>query len=135
LLEHLNNAVDHSVVEENMPSRSSPRKRALVNYNEDKISATEVPATKISGSVKKAGSKLKQTVSKSLASKRKAEEDEQEPDEKPAVAQPAPAAKKRKTKGSSGSDDAMPLAERTAVSTLGKAMYIGAHVSAAGGLP
>ncbi|CAH0047903.1 unnamed protein product [Clonostachys solani] len=42
------------------------------------------------------------------------------------------APKKRKAaNGSSG--DAMPLAERTAISSLKKAMYIGAHVSAAGG--
>lgn len=43
------------------------------------------------------------------------------------------AVKKRKGKGK-GDEEAMILAERTAVSGLGKAMYIGAHVSAAGGI-
>ncbi|KAK3695355.1 xylose isomerase-like protein [Podospora appendiculata] len=41
-----------------------------------------------------------------------------------------PAAKKRKTKG----DDNMPLAARTAVTSLKRAMFIGAHVSGAGGV-
>ncbi|TLS26200.1 hypothetical protein PpBr36_05275 [Pyricularia pennisetigena] len=44
-----------------------------------------------------------------------------------------PAAKRQKTvKGKE--EDIMPLAERTVVSTLKRAMYIGAHVSAAGGV-
>ncbi|KAL7924973.1 xylose isomerase-like protein [Trichoderma austrokoningii] len=43
------------------------------------------------------------------------------------------AVKKRKGKGK-GDEEAMVLAERTTMSTLGKAMYIGAHVSAAGGV-
>ncbi|KAH8890984.1 DNA-lyase [Thozetella sp. PMI_491] len=44
-----------------------------------------------------------------------------------------PATKKQKTKVGKH-DDNMPLAERTAVSSLKKAMYIGAHVSGAGGV-
>lgn len=63
--------------------------------------------------------KVRQPVS---AAKRKAES---EPDS-------AKAAKKTKKKGKAD-DDGMVLAERTAVSSLKKAMYIGAHVSAAGG--
>ncbi|ORY62313.1 xylose isomerase-like protein [Pseudomassariella vexata] len=50
---------------------------------------------------------------------------------------PKPAAKKRKTPAKSkakSSQDTMPLAERTVISSLKKAMYIGAHVSAAGGV-
>ncbi|CAI6100016.1 unnamed protein product [Clonostachys chloroleuca] len=39
-----------------------------------------------------------------------------------------------KRKAAAISSDAMPLAERTAISSLKKAMYIGAHVSAAGGV-
>ena len=56
-----------------------------------------------------------------------------------------PAAKKRKTKAAAGittkktrkkkdEADGMPLAARTAVASLGRAMYIGAHVSGAGGV-
>lgn len=62
------------------------------------------------------------------ATKRKADS---EPDADSKV-QASKAVKKRKGKGK-GDEEAMVLAERTAVSALGKAMYIGAHVSAAGG--
>ena len=44
-----------------------------------------------------------------------------------------PAAKKRKT-ASKKDEDAMPLAARTAIASLKRAMYIGAHVSGAGGV-
>ncbi|KAL7892577.1 xylose isomerase-like protein [Trichoderma sp. SZMC 28014] len=65
------------------------------------------------------------------ATKRKADS---EPDEDAdSKTQASKAVKKRKGKGK-GDEEAMVLAERTAVSTLGKAMYIGAHVSAAGGV-
>ncbi|PTB39730.1 hypothetical protein M441DRAFT_171967 [Trichoderma asperellum CBS 433.97] len=63
------------------------------------------------------------------ATKRKADS---EPDAD-SKAQASKTVKKRKGKGK-GDEEAMVLAERTAVSALGKAMYIGAHVSAAGGV-
>ena len=44
-----------------------------------------------------------------------------------------PEAKKRKTKAGKAADS-MPLAARTPVASLKKAMYIGAHVSTAGGM-
>lgn len=47
-------------------------------------------------------------------------------------AQAPKAVKKRKAQAKG--DEAMPLVERTAVSSLNKAMYIGAHISAAGGI-
>lgn len=45
-------------------------------------------------------------------------------------------AKRRKTgtQAAKKTDDDMPLADRVAVSSLKRAMYIGAHVSAAGGM-
>lgn len=49
----------------------------------------------------------------------------------------AAAAKKpkaAKSKAKTKLEDATPLAERTAISSLGKPMYIGAHVSSAGGM-
>ncbi|KAJ8112233.1 hypothetical protein ONZ43_g5439 [Nemania bipapillata] len=48
----------------------------------------------------------------------------------------APAKKPRatKAKAKAKSEDTMPLAERTAIASLKKAMYIGAHVSSAGGV-
>ncbi|KAM0455522.1 hypothetical protein ACHAPV_007864 [Trichoderma viride] len=66
-----------------------------------------------------------------VATKRKADsEPELDADSK---TQASKAVKKRRGKGK-GDEEAMILAERTAVSALGKAMYIGAHVSAAGGV-
>ncbi|KAM0329826.1 hypothetical protein ACHAQA_003990 [Verticillium albo-atrum] len=69
-------------------------------------------------------------------------EKEESEDEKPAKkrktttaaapAAPAPKAKSAKAKPAKAGD--MPLAARTAVASLGKTMYIGAHVSGAGGV-
>ncbi|KAL6887846.1 xylose isomerase-like protein [Trichoderma evansii] len=91
------------------PARGSQK---AVKYEEDDID--EVKPSKPTKSV--------------AATKRKADS---EPDAD-SKAQASKAVKKRKGKGKG--DDEMILAERTAVSTLGKAMYIGAHVSAAGGV-
>ncbi|ELR03378.1 hypothetical protein GMDG_06119 [Pseudogymnoascus destructans 20631-21] len=60
--------------------------------------------------------------------------DEDSDDEKKIVEKPAKkAVKKRKTKEET-ENDAMPVAARTAVTTLKRKMYIGAHISAAGGV-
>ncbi|GAP86054.2 putative apurinic apyrimidinic endonuclease-like protein [Rosellinia necatrix] len=52
-------------------------------------------------------------------------------DEKPKAAAPK---KQRTAKAKAKPEGAMPLAERTAIASLKKAMYIGAHVSSAGGV-
>lgn len=104
-------------------ARSSPRKRQVVSYNEDHdedVKPVSKPAPRRTVSV--------HTGAISKAVKRKAEPE-------PENEAPAPATKttkKRKTKAKD--EDAMPLADRTAMPSLKKAMYIGAHVSAAGGL-
>ncbi|KAK4186155.1 xylose isomerase-like protein [Podospora australis] len=68
-----------------------------------------------------------------VENKRKKEDDEDEDnEEKAAAAKPAP--KKRKTAAKKQAEDEIPLAARTAVTSLKKAMYIGAHVSGAGGV-
>lgn len=106
-------------------TRASPRKRQPVNYNEDKDEPTHTKrvAAKVHKVVKAVAKK---------ASKRKAEA---EPEHEESQETPAPApAKKRKAKATAKADDSMPLAQRAAVASLGKAMYIGAHVSAAGGM-
>ena len=59
------------------------------------------------------------------------EPSEDEKEEEPEQEKKA-APKKRKTAAAKKDDD-MPLAARTAVSSLKRAMYIGAHVSGAGG--
>ncbi|KAH6610952.1 hypothetical protein Trco_000972 [Trichoderma cornu-damae] len=96
------------------PSRSSQR---VVKREEDEKD----------GATASKGSKATQSVS---AAKRKAEEPEPDSDYK---SQASKAVKKRKAQGK-GDEEAMVSAERTAVSCLGRAMYIGAHVSAAGGV-
>ncbi|OTA96892.1 hypothetical protein M434DRAFT_392329 [Hypoxylon sp. CO27-5] len=62
------------------------------------------------------------------AKKRKADED----DEEPAVEQPKTAKKRKAAKAKT--EDLMALAKRTVINTLKKSMYIGAHVSSAGGV-
>jgi AP endonuclease-1 len=97
-----------------------------VSYNEDRHDSDDSDVKP----AKKTG-----RVNSKAPAKRKAESEPEEPAAKaPAKPAPAPAPKKRKTKAKD-EDNAMPLAERTAVSSLKKAMYIGAHVSAAGGSP
>ncbi|KAH7160133.1 xylose isomerase-like protein [Dactylonectria estremocensis] len=134
-------------------ARSSPRKRQVVSYNEDrsdhdedvkpKPAAARRAANKANGTKPKAAVKRKAepeledededeapVPAPKTAKKRKAEPRLEDEDQVPA---PAPkTVKKRKTKAKDG--DAMPLVDRTAVPSLKKAMYIGAHVSAAGGV-
>lgn len=58
-------------------------------------------------------------------------EEEEKKQEKETDKKPAP--KKRKIKGAAKEEDNMPLAERTVIASLKRSMYIGAHVSGAGG--
>ncbi|KAK2062559.1 apurinic endonuclease [Colletotrichum caudatum] len=122
-----------------MPPRTSARRRAQAVV-ETKAEETTTIFTKTNGikSTTVATAKSKTATSKKPAPKRKAASDdehescgscaEKEEEEKPA--------KKRKTasKGKAKKEDDMPLADRTAISSLKKAMYIGAHVSGAGGV-
>ncbi|EFQ26181.1 apurinic endonuclease [Colletotrichum graminicola] len=122
-----------------MPPRTSARRKAQV-VAETKVEETATITTKTNGTkgTTVAATKSKTTTSNKPVSKRKAASDdehescgscaEKEEEEKPA--------KKRKTapKGKAKKEDDMPLADRTAVSSLKKAMYIGAHVSGAGGV-
>lgn len=111
-------------------ARASTRKRTAVNYNEDQ-KPTANGATDTKAKAKAASGATTATTatpSKAAATpkKRKAEPAETTPAAEP------PTNKKRKA-GKAKDEDAMPLAERTAAASLKKAMYIGAHVSAAGG--
>ncbi|KAJ3495136.1 hypothetical protein NLG97_g3608 [Lecanicillium saksenae] len=108
-------------------ARSSPRKKSAVNYKEEHDEPAKKPsaASKALASLTSAAAKIRAKP----ATKRKADDDEAA-EAKPAVTGGQP--KKRKT-GKTKEEDAMPLSDRTAVSSLKKAMYIGAHVSAAGG--
>ncbi|KAI1177544.1 apurinic/apyrimidinic endonuclease-like protein [Nemania sp. FL0916] len=66
--------------------------------------------------------------------KAKVEEEDSAAEEPKAAAPKKPRATKAKGKGKASAEDSTPLAERTAISSLKKAMYIGAHVSSAGGV-
>lgn len=134
-----------------MPLRTSPRKKAAATVVKPDNAAVEKKPEKGNRAAKNTKSKV-ETASKTkgkapattTGKKRKAvkeedtdQEDAQEDhecdshgEEADEVKKPAP--KKRKTKKDK-EEDMAPLAERTAVSSLKKAMYIGAHVSAAGG--
>ncbi|KAM3449034.1 hypothetical protein BB8028_0001g14310 [Beauveria bassiana] len=109
-------------------ARSSLRKRPIVSYKEED---DEKP--KQSPTVSKALGSPESVATKPApkpAPKRKVSEGSS-PDSKPAptISQP----KKRKI-AKDKHDNTMPLADRTAVSSLKRAMYVGAHVSAAGGV-
>ncbi|KAL3961608.1 hypothetical protein ACCO45_003131 [Purpureocillium lilacinum] len=111
-------------------ARSSPRKKPTVNYNED-----DAPKP-----LAKVVAKAKNLVAKTTHKRKAAAEADHADDDYDEVNgngkdTPAPAAKKRKTaKAKKEEQGGMPLTERTAVASLKKAMYIGAHVSAAGGV-
>lgn len=106
-------------------ARVSPRKKATVSYSEN-----DVKPAKTNGTPSKAAAAKADAVS----AKRKHAPEGKENEKPPAEASAPP--KKRKTaKAKEEEEPAMPLAERTAVSGLKKSMYIGAHVSAAGGRP
>ena len=60
------------------------------------------------------------------------DDDDEEVDDK--VKKPAPKKRKPTSKSKKTEDSSMPLATRTAVHSLKRAMYIGAHVSGAGGV-
>jgi AP endonuclease-1 len=116
--------------------RTSLRNKQAVNYNEDhnddKIPQTKVAARAIATAskiIEKANGVASKAVPAKTITKRKAEPEAEL--ENTAQASAVKAAKKRKTKAKD--EDATPLADRTAISTLKPAMHIGAHVSAAGG--
>ena len=96
-----------------------------------RVAAAETEETQIEPprSTKTAKSTPKSKVTKRKAIKAVAEEEEEE--ETPVVDEAKPK-KKRKT-AKDKVDDATPLVKRTEISSLKKSMYIGAHVSAAGG--
>jgi hypothetical protein len=75
-----------------------------------------------------------QAANKPAAKRKVKDEDEDEDDEEERVIEKPEkkVAKKRKTKEDKETDT-MPLAARTAIATLKKKMYIGAHISSAGG--
>ncbi|OLN88573.1 DNA-(apurinic or apyrimidinic site) lyase 1 [Colletotrichum chlorophyti] len=119
-----------------MPPRTSARRKAQVV---DKTKVEEENTTKANGpkNTTVAAANAKADAGKKTSTKRKVEpQDEHESCGSCAEEEEEKPVKKRKTaaKGKAKKDDEMPLADRTAVSSLKRAMYIGAHVSGAGGV-
>lgn len=105
-----------------MPPRTSQRKRAVPALVKVEDKTVEKPAPK-----KLPASKKRKATEETEVEERH-ECDSHDED----VKEEEPTPKKRKTKKDNVNDMA-PLAARTAVSSLKKAMYVGAHVSGAGG--
>ncbi|QUC20324.1 uncharacterized protein UV8b_04565 [Ustilaginoidea virens] len=122
-----------------MPRSSGRKKGQAVSYKEESDGgSTDLEPGKASDAViakakKGAAPKTTQTQAQTAAGKRGPPDAGAETgaDGPERGARPA---KKRKAKAADADQDAAPLAGRTAVSALAKPMYIGAHVSAAGGV-
>lgn len=106
-------------------ARTSPRKKAAVDYRDkDSSAGTAAAASSDPAPVGTRGGRAsKRTVEPLPADTGSSDKAE------------GGAKKKRRIKSNAGAKDGdgMPLAARTPVSGLKKAMYVGAHVSAAGG--
>lgn len=116
--------------------RQSPRKTKGNSSTRDSSLVEQTHSVKVNGTAAKKGARVEfkvEEVEKKAISKRKSVAESDFEPEEPAEEAKKPAAKKRKTKAGK-EDENMPLAARTAISSLKKAMYIGAHVSGAGGL-
>lgn len=113
-------------------SKSSKSKKAQVSSSDEEDAPEEPPKIKINIVKSKAVFKEeKLPKAKKSATKRKARA-EDEDDEGDDDVDDTKVKKKRKTKEEKEAE-AMPLAARTAIGTLKKAMHIGAHISGAGG--
>jgi AP endonuclease 1 len=137
--------------------RTSPRKKKQSTISFDKASgksattSTTPRANRALNGVKEEPATATATTkntrlesTKSISPKRKAPQEDEEEFTPDVEAEPEPPAKKQRTKGGAAGkaggkanrkdEDMKALAARTAVGSLKKAMYIGAHISAAGGL-
>jgi len=118
-----------------MPRKSGKKVEAVVTKTEERITADIdldekllVTPNKRSAKVKIEVPLMEQTSPKQAQKKRKAKTENLDDEEERLKKAP----KKRKTKEEKEAE-AMPVASRTAVAGLKKAMYIGAHVSGGGG--
>jgi AP endonuclease-1 len=110
------------------PAKSTKKVKPELDDEDDALSGPSKTPTKVKINTVKAKAVLeKEQSSKNGSSKRKlkTEDDNEETNKK--------VTKKRKTKEEKEAEN-MPLAPRTLVGSLKKAMFIGAHVSGAGGM-
>ncbi|PMD31294.1 AP endonuclease [Hyaloscypha variabilis F] len=120
-------------VEKSTPAKSRKKVKAEVipEEEEDTVpvkSPAKVTISKVKAKAALEGESIAKAKKTPAKRKAKAEDDEDEEG-----ADDNKVKKKRKTKEEKEAE-AMPLAERTAIGALKKAMYIGAHVSGAGGV-
>lgn len=123
-------------VEKSTPTKSK-KVKAEFDPQEGDLAVPGKPPTKVKVSQVKVEAVLEgesaPKTKKTPAPKRKAKtEDDEDEDENEEGVGDNKVKKKRKTKQEKEAE-AMPLAERTLIGALKKAMHIGAHVSAAGG--
>ncbi|KXH51477.1 apurinic endonuclease [Colletotrichum simmondsii] len=121
-----------------MPPRTSARRKAqaVVETKVEETTTTKTNGTKTTA-VAATKTETVAAAKKAPVKRKVASEDEHEACGSCAEDEEEKPAKKRKTtvaKGKAKKEDDMPLADRTAVSSLKRAMYIGAHVSGAGGV-
>ncbi|KAE9381896.1 AP endonuclease [Stipitochalara longipes BDJ] len=123
-----------SKVEKSIPAKSLKKVKADVNPEEEDTAEPAKSPAKVKVSKAKAKAVLEEEELapklKKAPTKRKAKVEDDDDGE---GADDNKVKKKRKTKEEKEAE-AMPLAERTAVGVLKKAMHIGAHVSGAGGV-
>lgn len=117
-------------------ARQSPRKTRAKYSAVDLSSDEESRPVKTNGKSKKTAASVEVTVdvAKKGINKRKSATSFEVELNGSAEKPKKPVAKKRKTKAAK-EDEKMPLAARTVIASMKRAMYIGAHVSGAGGLP
>jgi AP endonuclease-1 len=121
--------------EKGSPAKTTRKGKVEIESDEESIEAPKESPAKIK--INRVKSKIvldedKAPKQKKAPAKRKTKtEDDEEDDEEDA--DDTKAKKKRKTKEEKEAE-AMPLAVRTVIGTLKKAMHIGAHVSGAGGI-
>jgi AP endonuclease-1 len=124
--------VEPGVVAKSTAKPTKQKLKAELEYEEESIEAPD-GSLKIKINRVKAEAVLeegKAPQSKKASAKRKAKIAEDDEDE---VSEEKKVKKKRKTKEEKEAET-MPLAARTAIKGLKKALYIGAHVSGAGGI-
>lgn len=115
----------------------TPRKRSTRQATKSAANGIKVEDDAVAPEVVETSAESKVSV-KAPVSKRKVEEDAYESEQDDAKAKKQKTANTGKGKTGKGTkkkdEDMRPLVARTAVESLKKAMYIGAHVSSAGGM-
>lgn len=112
------------------PSTKTTKFSSTKKETADVLAKVET-VTKVTVTKRKAATAVVAYADEDTENESPVEDEEKKKKEKETDKKPAP--KKRKIKGAAKEEDNMPLAERTVIASLKRSMYIGAHVSGAGG--